>query len=41
MLQPGTTLPSPSMVSHDVSAMYEGSLIIIKEYFQVSLLLLD
>ena len=41
MLRPGTTLPSPSTVSRDVLAMYEGGSIIIKEYFQVSLLLLD
>jgi len=41
MLQPGTTLPSPSTISRDVSAMYESGSIIVKEYFQVSLLILD
>jgi len=37
MLRPGTKLPSPSTVSRDIAAMYEGGSNIVKRYFSVSL----
>ena len=36
MLRPGTKLPSPSTISRDISAMYEGGSNIVKQYFSVS-----
>ena len=41
MLRPGTTLPSPSTISHDVSVMYEKGSVLVREYFKVSFQLLD
>ena len=41
MLRSGTTLPSPSTISRDVSAMYEGASVLVKEYFQVGFLFFD
>ena len=37
MLRPGTKLPSPSTVSHDIAKMYENGSHMVKQYFLVSL----
>ncbi len=38
MLQPGTILPHPSTVSHDIKAIYLTMSILVRQYFMVCIL---